>query len=215
VGLAAASGLAAPRLAKGGARVPLSAAARGWEEATGGGFAEPDPAERAIERNWVKAWPCCLQTHGAIECASRVGQPRELTVSVHPVSLQAAAYGPRPEDGLQAKFSIPYLTAWTLLRGTPEVDSFGAVDPAVCELAERLEVETDPGLLESECVLRSPDGEELARVEAALGSPARPMDERALKAKIESLAGPELSGALDDPERPAAELLERAGLRGA
>jgi 2-methylcitrate dehydratase PrpD len=210
VGLAAASGLAAARLAKGGARVPLAAATRGWEEATGGSFAEPDPAERAIEQNWIKAWPCCLQTHGAIECASRVGEPRELTVRVHPVSLQAAAYGPRPEDGLQAKFSIPYLTAWTLQHGPPEVDSFGAVDPGICELAERIEVETDPGLLESECALRSPGGEELARVEAALGSPARPMDEGALKAKIESLAGPELSGVLDDLERPASEILRIA-----
>ena len=51
-------------------------------------------------------------------------------------------------------------------------------------------------------------GEEVARVEAALGSPQRPMDRRALGRKVESLAGgAQLTEALSDPERPAAELL--------
>jgi 2-methylcitrate dehydratase PrpD len=210
VGLAAATGLQAARLAAGGARVPLAEAARGFGEATGGHYAAPgnDPA---VDRNWIKAWPCCLQTHGAIEAASRVHGRRELTVTVHPVSLQAAAYGPRPEDGLQAKFSIPYLTAFTLLHGPPRVESFDDVDPDACALAERIEVRTDRGLLESECVL-SANGREIARVEAALGSPERPMDASALREKVTRLAGEDLADALDDLGRPAAELLELAGL---
>ena len=71
VGLAASSGVEAARLAAAGARVPLEPAARGWEQATGGTFDEPDPARLAVEENWIKAWPCCLQTHGAIEAAAR------------------------------------------------------------------------------------------------------------------------------------------------
>jgi 2-methylcitrate dehydratase PrpD len=210
VGLAAATGLQAARLAAGGARVPLAEAVRGFEEVTGGRYAAPS-AEPAVRENWIKAWPCCLQTHGAIEAASRVRDRRELAVSVHPVSLQAAAYGPRPKDGLQAKFSIPYLTVFTLLYGPPRVESFDEVDPDACALAERIEVRSDPGLLESECVL-SEGGREIARVEAALGSPQRPMDAGALREKVAGLAGASLADALDDLERPAAELLELAGL---
>jgi len=225
VGLAAGSGVAAGRLAAAGARVPLAAAVGGFEQATGGRYAEPDPGRLAVAENWIKAWPCCLQTHGAIEAAdrlagnaagdgdaaSRVAAPDGLTVTVHPVSLQAASHGPEPADGLQAKFSIPYLTAYTLLHGPPVVESFAQVDAAAVELAKSIEVDTDRALRESEFVLRS-GGEELARVKAALGSPDQPMDAGALRAKVERLAGAELAGALDDPERPAAEVLSLAGL---
>ena len=107
VGLAAASGVAAARLAKAGARVPLDKAVAGFEQATGGRYEEPgawgdaEPATLAIADNWIKAWPCCLQTHGAIEAADRLDgdAPDDLTVTVHPVSLQAAALGPEPADG--------------------------------------------------------------------------------------------------------------------
>jgi 2-methylcitrate dehydratase PrpD len=213
VGLAAASGVRAARLARAGARVPLDAAARGWEEATGGRYAEPEPGRRAIDENWIKAWPCCLQTHGAIEAADGVRDraPAALTVTVHPVSLQAAAVGPEPADGLQAKFSIPYLTAYTLLHGPPVVESFASVDADAVDRARHIEVRSERSLLESEFVLHDED-DEIARVKAALGSPEKPMDAEALRAKVERLAGAELAGALDDLDRPAADLLELAGL---
>src|SRR5215210_5419165 len=69
VGLAAASGVAAARLAAAGATVGHERVATAWREAYGGEWAVPAGAARAVERNWIKAWPCCLQTHGAIECA--------------------------------------------------------------------------------------------------------------------------------------------------
>jgi 2-methylcitrate dehydratase PrpD len=230
VGLAAASGVAAARLAKAGARVPLERAVAGFEHATGGRYAEPAggapggaeagrggagaDAELAIAHNWIKAWPCCLQTHGAIEAADKLdgNAPDELTVTVHPVSLQAAGLGPEPADGLEAKFSIPYLTAYTLLNGPPVVESFDQVDPAAVARAGSIDVVTDSSLLESEFVLHDARGEELIRVEAALGSPQQPMDADALNAKVERLAGPELASALYDPERPATELLALARL---
>jgi 2-methylcitrate dehydratase PrpD len=213
VGLAASSGVEAARLAAAGARVPLDSAARGYEASTGGRFAEADAERPAVEENWIKAWACCLQTHGAIEAADSVRRnaPEHLTVTAHPVSLQAAAYGPEPADGLQAKFSIPYVTAYTLLRGPPTVESFERVEPAAVERAMLIEVRTDPTLLESEFILHDGD-EEIARVRAALGSPMRPMDAAALQAKVERLGGADLGRALDDLERPASELLELAGL---
>jgi 2-methylcitrate dehydratase PrpD len=213
VGLAALSGVAAARLAAAGARVPLEEAARGFEAATGGTYAEPGGGPPAIGENWIKAWPCCLQTHGAIEAAARLGPtaPDDLAVTVHPVSLLAAAQGPEPATGLQAKFSIPYLTAYTLLNGAPTVDSFDAIDAAAVERAKRIEIHTDPQLAESEFVLHAGD-EELARVEAALGSPQRPLDAAALTAKVEGLAGGGLSEVLAEAERPAAGVMEAAGL---
>jgi 2-methylcitrate dehydratase PrpD len=214
VGLAAASGVAAARLARESVRVPLPGAARGFEQTTGGTYAEPDPnGPRAIAENWIKAWPCCLQTHGAIEAAHQLGPnpPDDLAVTVHPVSLLAAAQGPEPATGLQAKFSIPYLTAYTLLHGPPTVESFERVDADAVERAKRIEIRSDPALAESEFVL-SAGGTELVRVEAALGSPQRPLDPGALRAKVEGLAGPELAATLDDADRPAADVLEVAGL---
>ena len=131
---------------------------------------------------------------------------------MHPVSLQAAAVGPSPEDGLQAKFSIPYLIAFTLLHGPPSVASFEAVDAEAVRRAQAIDVRSDPSLLESEALLLDAEDAEIARVKAALGSPARPLDEHALARKVEGLGGGPLLGALDDPDRPARELLDLAGL---
>ena len=161
----------------------------------------------AIAHNWIKAWPCCLQTHGAIECAERVdGVPDgPLVVLAHPVSRQAAGYD-GVETPLQAKFSIPYTTAFTLLRGGPRVDDFAALDPEVQALAERIAVRTDPALGESEFALLAGD-EELARVDAARGSPQHPLSPDDLRAKVRDLAGDrfdDLAG-----EHPAGELLAR------
>jgi 2-methylcitrate dehydratase PrpD len=214
VGMAAVSGLTAARLAAEGARVPLEEAARGatgFEAVFGGRYAEPE--EPVAGENWIKPWPCCLQTHASIEAADRAradglepGAPVE--IAVPPLSLQAAAYGPDPADGLQAKFSISYCAAFTLLNGAPRVESFREVDRGVVALAsETVRVSAREGMLESEAVLTA-DGREF-RVEAALGSPQRPMDPEALTEKLHGLAGDRLDGALDDLDRPARELLEK------
>jgi 2-methylcitrate dehydratase PrpD len=210
VGLAAASGVAAAQLAAAGASVPRDPVAEAWHDAYGGEWAEPGDGERAVERNWIKAWPCCLQTHGAIECAERVradGVPDgPIVVLAHPVSRQAAGYDD-VETPLQAKFSILYTTAYTLLHGGPRVDAFEAVDNDVRRLASRIEVRTDRALGESEFALLAGD-EELARVDAARGSPEHPLPAEDLRAKVRDLAGERLDGALEDDAAPAAQLLE-------
>ncbi len=218
VGMAAAAGLRAARLAASGASVPLERVARGFDHAYGAHFAEPgrsETAPAAIAENWIKAYPCCLQAHSSIEAADRAradglpaGEP--LTVTVHPISVAAASYG-TPADGLEAKFSIPYLVAYTLLHGPPTVESFAGLDVDAVAGVERVTVQTDADLLESEARLEA-GGEELAHVEAALGSPARPMGPDELAGKVLALTGGRLDGALDDPARPARDLLAAAGL---
>jgi len=145
--------------------------------------------------------------HSSIECALRVGRTKApLVIRVHPRARQAAPHD-EVADGLQAKFSIPYLTAFTLLRGAPDVGSFATVDAAAGEHASvRLRLVEDAGLGESEARLERPGGEPLATVEYALGSPRRPLDAEGLQAKVRALGGP---AAL--PDGPAADLLAELG----
>jgi 2-methylcitrate dehydratase PrpD len=208
VGRAAAAGAAAARLAEAGAlaSADVERGEAGFEDAYRARWVEPgsnDPP--AVSENWIKAYPCCLQTHGAIECAERVGSPPEgaLTVLAHPVSRQAAGYD-AVETSLQAKFSIPYTTAFTLLHGGPKVDDFAALDPEAQALAARITVRTDLALGESEFALLAGD-EELARVDAARGSPLHPLSEEDLRAKVHDLAGDRF----DELPASAGELLTR------
>lgn len=214
VGLAAADGVRAAQLVAAGATVDpgrVEAGTAGFGEAFGASFASAADAERpsAFVELWIKAYPCCLQTHGAIECA--VGASAEhglaagsaVTVVVHPVSRRAAALDD-VTDGLQAKFSIPYCTAWSLRhrRAPSRLEDFAGVDPVVRGDAHRLRVVTDPALAESEAVLltETPAGVvEVARVDAALGSPQRPMGDAQLAGKVRALTGDGLDGVLEVP----------------
>jgi 2-methylcitrate dehydratase PrpD len=214
VGLAAGTGLDVARMAAAGARVDADAIARGFESAYGGTWAPPQGSP-AIRENWIKAHPCCLMTHGAIDAAeslrARGDVPAgELVVAVHPTALRAAPHQD-PADGLQAKFSIPYTTAYTLLHGPPAVESFAAPDRAARSLAAaQVRVRTDPALLETEARLEA-DGDVLAAVRHARGSPQHPMDAAALASKVERLS-PGLARALEERDAPAGDLAAAAGL---
>ena len=212
------AGRDAARLAAAGASAGLEAilagVCRSWGVEPLPAAALLDPTGGAIEGNWIKAYPCCLQTHSAIEAAltvdARSAPAGQLKIRVHPISLEAAAIE-EPKTGMEAKFSIPYLVTWALLRGKPDVATFDGVDEEVVEASRRLEVEADGTLQQSEAVLER-DGYELARIGEALGSPSRPMSASELEAKARALGGDGLIGVLDDPDAPAATALEAAGL---
>lgn len=215
VGLAAAAGVHAAQLAAAGARLDAGAAAgtrAGFAEAFGvatsaatiDAMLAATSATRVVAENWVKAYPCCLQTHAAIDAALLIGAdpgPRaQITVGVHPLSRQAAALDD-VSTGLQAKFSIPYLTAYALLRGAPGLDAFIDVDALVASRAQRVRVVVDDRHGPSEASI-AVDGQDAARVTAPRGSPANPLGTRALAAKVRALGDDALGGALDDRERP-------------
>jgi 2-methylcitrate dehydratase PrpD len=130
-----------------------------------------------------------------------------MTVRAHPVSRQAAGYD-EVTTTLEAKFSIPYTTAYTLLHGPPRVESFATLDEDAQALAERITVETDPALGESEFRLLACH-RELGHVLAARGSPQQPLSEDELAGKVRELAGARLDGVLDDLDRPAADVVAR------
>lgn len=216
VGMAAGAGLVSARLAAAGARVDLDDV---WNGPAGYVAAyhastEVDLPRPAVDDNWIKAWPCCLQTHGAIEAASQVARVPATAQSKFlirvPTFARAAASFDDVETGLEAKFSIPYLTAFTLLYGPPGVSDLAAVDDGARTFARAsVRVVADDGLALSEARLER-DGEEVGRVEAARGSPDRPLTEEQLQTKLRGLTGQELDGLLDDPQRPSETLLRRA-----
>jgi 2-methylcitrate dehydratase PrpD len=210
VGLAASVGVHAALAAQGGVAVgdEVARGPHGFSEAFGGTWADPDPAQPAIAANWIKPWPCCLLAHAPLEAALALDASPAvaLEVVVHPVARAAARYDD-VADGLQAKFSIPYLVAFARLRGEPGVESFAGVDDEVrAHAREKVTVRTDAGLGESEALLLA-DGETVAHVRASRGSPERPLSAAQLAAKVRSLAGERLDGLLDDPGRPAADLV--------
>jgi 2-methylcitrate dehydratase PrpD len=209
VGMAAAAGVFAAQAGAGGAEVGEVAA--GFAQALGGSAAAPDgDGDAAVLENWIKPWPCCLMAHSAIEAAAEAraaaGDGAPVEVTVHPMARAAAPYDD-VADGLQAKFSIPYLVTYTLLRGEPGLASFDAVDDEVRTLAAtRVRVDVDPALGEPEARL-AVYGEPAARVTAARGSPQRPLSADELAAKVRELGGDGLAELLADDDAPARDVL--------
>jgi 2-methylcitrate dehydratase PrpD len=216
VGMAAERGLLAARLAEAGATVPaeVRSGPAGFEEAYGGVWANPDMADPAICDNWIKAYPCCLQTHSAIEAAAAARDEGAeatagATVTVHPTSRRAAPID-APTTGLEAKFSIPYLVAFTLHRGAPGLDDFERVDERAAAVAGHIEVQTDGDVAESAAILEIEHRSWSVRV--ARGSPQRPLTPDEMTSKVASLVGTRLDGMLDDASVPARSVVEAAGL---
>jgi 2-methylcitrate dehydratase PrpD len=222
VGAAAATGLTATRLALRGATATpdLPTGPGGFEHAFGGAWFEPgdgSDGRDAVAENWIKAYPCCLQTHSSIEAAARARQTDArqdgpLTVTVHPRARQAAPYDD-VDDGLAAKFSIPYTVAYTLLHGPPlEPACFDRVDDHARALAaERITLREDDSLPETGAELAR-GGHEPVRVRWAIGSPANPMSDDQLAAKLRRLAGNRLDAVVEGADLTAREAVHAAGL---
>jgi 2-methylcitrate dehydratase PrpD len=212
VGMAAAAGVHAAQIAATGATITADVMNHPAGFAAAFGAVRDVDGGAAVEQNWIKPWPCCLMSHSAVQAASEArealaGSRAPIEVAVHPVARRAAAYDD-VADGLQAKFSIPYLVAYVVLHGEPEPASFDVVDDRARALAaERVRLTTDESLRQAEAVLAL-DGEVVARVPASRGSPEAPMDADALAAKCERLAGTRLDGLLDDLDAPAQALLD-------
>lgn len=219
VGLAAAAGVQAALLARAGAEVdsrvvdgPL-----GFVGVLGARWAQPANGRRAIDRNWVKLHPSCLATHSPIEAAGDARQrgyrlgPESVQVRVHPVARQAAHLDV-VDDGLAAKFSIPYCVAHTFAHGPPHVRDFQAIDPPTRQQSRLVEVVVDESLPEFGAVLLA-SGTELTRVPSPRGAPDRPPSPSEIADKVSELAGERLVEAVADQDRPAAAVLDAAGLR--
>ena len=222
VGRAAAAGAAAARLAAAGASAGADIAQGdgGFEEAYRARWVEPGaPGRRgpAAAENRIKAYPCCLQTQGRSRprrsrASRKANAGAELVITVHPVlpARRLARPGRRRRPGGEVLDSLPHrLRAPARPAGPRELRrrrrgrSTG--------WPQRVTLRTDPCLRESEAVLAE-GGERAGHVEAALGSPARPIDEARLRAKVRELACERLDGVLDDLDAPVARVVAAAGL---
>lgn len=167
----------------------------------------------------MKPYPCCRHVHPAIDAALEVRAalggtaPREVSVESYPAALDVTDR-PAPRTPHEARFSLQYAVARTLVRGAPGLDAFDAraiEDEDVRAMLGRVTIRVGEGLAEAyperwgaRVEARSRVGDTYhARVVSATGDPDRPLDDDALDAKVEGLFA--WSG-LD--RRLGAELLE-------
>lgn len=225
-GAAARNGIFAAELAAAGAPGP-----RGVFEGPAGlfqAFTGEDHLEQLEQRladlgeRWmtaeiaVKAMPVCHYQQGALEAAKGIGVAAAEIESVElgidpvgiPIVLEPIAEKVAPVSTYQARFSLPYCAAVTLVKGQIDIgDLTGAVgDPEVERLAASVSgfalAPGDRGDFAGEVILRLKSGEtKTARVDHPLGTPARPMGEADVLAKYRENAelgfGDERGGLLE------------------
>ena len=171
-----------------------------------------DPApllEGLGERFWIeqlsfKRWPCCRGTHAYIEAAQTLQRRHSVRRqdiaaivctggSIQQMLAEPRERKQRPRTLIDAKFSIPFVTALALCRPDVTLGSFtedALTDPMLLELAERCEFQCRPESSSGhaaggELTLRLRDGRLLQhRVARALGEPARPLSDTALREKF-------------------------------
>lgn len=179
-----------------------------------------------IEQLTFKPWPSCRGTHPFIEMALDLRARHGLTpadiaaVEVRVDAVQQMLVEPlerkqAPQTLIDAKFSILFATAVALARGRVDLDTLDAAALADAEVL-RLAARTTATLPDAptwrkgaggELAIRLRDGTLIeARVEEALGCPARPLDETRLVAKFVDCAG----RARNPLARPEAERLAEA-----
>jgi 2-methylcitrate dehydratase PrpD len=113
----------------------------------------------------------------------------------------------QPQTTLAAKFSIPHAMAATLAHGAAEPGNFldpSLSDPLIAQLRPRVRLVELPGIKPwpydrpAKVTLTLTDGSQLEHTcEAALGSPARPLETEPVLAKIAQLSQPMAPGLHD------------------
>lgn len=167
-GWAAHSGLVAVRLAAAGfsgPRAVLDGRFGFYRSHLGDDGWDLDVVTRDLGRRWhmrdiaLKPYPACHMTHAFIDCAASLRSehglapnaiaavecfihPREMPIVCEPRASKLV-----PQTDYDAKFSLPYTVACMLVRGHVDLDDFtpeAIADPAVLELAQRVECISDP-----------------------------------------------------------------------
>ncbi len=173
-----------------------------------GSYAPEDLLDRLGERYWIedlsfKKWPCCRGTHAYIEAAQTLRSRHRFKVDeiaqlrVAGGDLQRMLCEPkqqkrRPQTVIDAKFSLPFTVAAALRDREVTLGSFtpeSLSDPELLSLASKFDFEYDPALgikpAAGELTIRLQDGSVLhQKISSALGDPARPLNDAALRWKF-------------------------------
>jgi len=212
-GWAAHSGLAATELAAAGFSGPRGAldGRFGLYRSHLGEDGDWSAVTRDLGKRWhlldtaLKPYPCCHFNHAFIDAALELRRANRLAASdvtgvtcwvaerEMPVVCDPRPSKIRPQSDYDAKFSLPYAVACALVRGAVGIDDFegdAIDDPAVLDLARRVECVADPhtdyprrfpGRLRVDCN----DGRQLQHDEPInRGSAERPLSNDEVEAKF-------------------------------
>ena len=162
--------------------------------------------------NMYKPYACGLVVHAAIDgCiqlkrrhALEPAQIERVELAVCPIVLELTAK-PRPQTGLEGKFSVFHAAAAALVHGAASEPQFSDAcvrDPRVVALRERVAITPDDKLRKTEArvTITLATGQSLSlHVEHALGTLARPMSDADLEEKFHGLT----EGILERSQRDA------------
>jgi 2-methylcitrate dehydratase PrpD len=158
----------------------------------------------------VKPYPACHFTHACADAAvalareerlepDAIAQVRALVpAEVVQTVCEPVANKRRPANSYDAQFSIPFITAASLVRGRftlAELDDATLHDPAILALADRIDYAVDrdttfPRHYSGEVIVHTRDGRTLRRREAInRGCGDRPLAEEDIVAKFAANAG--------------------------
>lgn len=219
VGRSAEAGVMAAMLAKRGASGPTEALRHRYGLAALCNDARFDAEQLcALPGRWclldpgidIKRIPVCLSAHAAVDAlralvASYAIEPSEIdriVCDVPPVVMANLIY-PRPVDGQQAQFSLPFAIATALLFDGPTLEHLNrrtVTQARVIELMAMVEVVTGPRWRNSALLVDAPEGawvEVMLRngarhtgfVAKAHGSADQPLSDAALEEKFLDCAG--------------------------
>lgn len=197
--------------------------------------ARPDELVVGLGVEWTtcdgyhKLYGACHHSHAAMEAIESIlaarpelrGGARIREVVVEGSAMAMNFDNAAPETTLGAKFSIPHAVAATLVHGADDPNNFFDVslrDPAILALRQRVRLsllpEVKPWPLDrpAKVTLELQSGERLSEFcEAALGSPARPLEPARVLQKIEDLAAADAPGLAASITRLRAAIAEQAG----
>ncbi len=185
-----------------------------------------------IARVYFKPFPSCRYTHAPITALLRLLErqplrPREVKEIVVCVGAEGRIVqraelipetAPFHERETSAKFSIPYVLASTVVRGTPTLEHFyrdALDDPEVRSLMRRVKVIYDrthdlmPGRMPATVKVSTRSGKSfVSRVDYPKGEPEDALTEHEFRAKFRALVSRALG---ENRVRPLEELLEAVG----
>ncbi len=163
---------------------------------------------------YIKPWPTCRMTHGAVEAILELKKEAEITPeNVEEVTVSQLTHGMYIADEKvgpdsyykSCQFNLPYIAACAISDGDVTEAQFTReriADPAIHELAEKIKVVSDEGLdsiYPEECrpttvEVKTKDGKTYTkRVDYPKGEPRRPLTDEELYEKFVKWSGPSLS----------------------
>jgi 2-methylcitrate dehydratase PrpD len=176
------------------------------------------PAIRRIQENCYKLHACCGHTHSAIDLGialrDRAGGVGDAALRI--ASVEVETYGPgydivkesRPRTPYQAKFSMAYCVAVSLLEGCAGLEQFapdrfdenGVREPALASLLQRTQVRVAddltakyPAAWPARVTVTLNDGLRLCEAsDYPRGNPENPISTAALQEKLFLLVAPRL-----------------------